>query len=123
MLALLLMSAHTQGPVQRQPISADERLFFASRVFIETVAKRLKADADLAGLNLEVAGPKSQVLIIHDDSEEAKGWFDRLSNNSDTRNQLLSLGFTIVILANKKHGTFVFDLIRWGQAQTHNPVA
>lgn len=95
------------GPL---PVSPDARMLFASRLFMATLEARVKAGQDVAGLSIEAMGPRRKILVIEDDTDEAKGFYDHLMANEDTRLGLLKLGFKVAMLVNAKHGTFIFTL-------------
>lgn len=92
------------------PVSPDARMLFASQLFMATIEARVKAGQDVAGLSIEAMGPHREILVIEDDTDEAKSFYDHLMANEDTRLGLLRLGFKMAMLVNAKHGTFIFTL-------------
>ena len=94
--------------------SADNRMLFASKLFMATIEARVKAGQDVSGLSIEAMGIHQEILVITDDTDEAKGFFNSLTGDPDTRMGLLRIGFKVAMLVNAKHGTFIYTLTDWG---------
>ena len=110
LLFAALLLAHGHGN-NASGVLQEPRSLFAKHLLAATREKRETAKAPDGDLEIEACGREDRVLIIHDDSEAAKDWFVALSKDEREHEGLLSLGFTVLILVNKKHGTFVFNLV------------
>jgi len=98
------------SPGSTVPPEVSARVLFCSSLQAWALKTRLEHHQPLGSLKIEALGHRHQILFIHDDSDAAKTWFDDANSSRDIRNKLSSMGFTSMILVNRKHGTFVFDL-------------
>ena len=110
MKALIAASLVLIQQASPAPPSPDARMLFASRLFIATIEQRVKAGQDVAGLSIEAMGIHREILVITDDTDGAKAFFNALIGDPDTCAGLLHLGFKMAILVNASHGTFVFTM-------------
>lgn len=113
LLVLLLGFANAhEAPV------ATDRAVFAQGLATQMQIDRIKLGHPTPDLTVEAGGRGGVVLVIHDDDELAKLFYDTLHFDISIRRQLLELGFTVVVLVNRDHGTFVFTLEKDGETKS-----
>lgn len=103
LILFLMAPTHQAAPLHRVP----DRDAYVATLFMDTLKSHLEGGLDPDGLEVSRVG---SILYIRDDSDGAKAFYEAMAHSSEARIGLIGLGFTAVVLVNKKHGTFLLSL-------------